>query len=300
MSSGVGRFAPSPTGDLHLGNLRTAVLAWLFARHTGRAFALRMEDLDRERVAAAPGAAVRQLADLAALGIDHDGPILYQSQRDAFYRDALTHLETYPCFCTRREIAEASSAPHGTQSRYPGTCRELTSAQRRQLSATRPAAIRVNAHTETVTVTDRYAGTFNETVDDFVVFRNDGCPAYNLAVVVDDLATGVDQVVRGSDLLDSAPRQAWLTAQLGGTAPQYAHVPLVLNEAGQRLSKRDHGTTLAALAARQIGPERVLAEIACSLGLAEPSDQPTLDELLAVFDPDRLPHQPWIIDNESY
>lgn len=139
-----GRFAPSPTSDLHLGNLRTALLAWLFARSTGRRFLVRIEDFDQARVAAASGVASRQLANLVALGIDHDGEVVRQSDRFALYEGALARLDTYECFCSRREIAESAQAPHGDGHRpYPGTCRELTESERAERRAARPAALRV-------------------------------------------------------------------------------------------------------------------------------------------------------------
>lgn len=292
--SGAGRFAPSPSGDLHVGNLRTALLAWLFARSTGRAFHLRMEDLDR----VAAGAAARQLDDLAVLGIDWDSSVLWQSQRRAAYReaiDALTALDlTYPCFCTRREVQQAASAPHAPQGAYPGSCRALTAddvAAKR--AAGRPAALRLRAQTTAWTVTDELLGDWTGPVDDLVLCRADGVPAYNLAVVVDDAFQGVDQVVRGDDLLTSAPRQAYLAHLLGLPAVRYAHVPLALNAAGARLAKRDGAVTLADLRALGHPASQVLTMIAVSLGLAGPGERVGLPELLPRFDPAQLPRDPW-------
>lgn len=295
---GAGRFAPSPTSDLHLGNLRTAVLAWLFARSSGRRFLLRIEDLDTARVRAAGDTAERQRADLAALGLDFDGEPLWQSQRLEVYREAIAGLPTYPCFCTRREIAEAASAPHhdpGDYRRYPGTCRNLTDAQRAERAAVRAPALRVRAEDVSWTVSDALAGEVTAVVDDFVVARNDGTPAYNLAVVVDDLASSVDQVVRGDDLLDSSPRQAWLAARLGGAAPSYAHVPLALNPSGQRLAKRDGAVSMADLARLNISPARVLGRIAESLALAEPGEPVDLPLMLRRFDPASIPRDAWVV-----
>jgi glutamyl-tRNA synthetase len=258
-----GRFAPSPTGDLHLGNLRTALLAWLFARSAGGRFLIRMEDLDTGRVR--PGVEERQLADLAALGIDWDGPVVRQSERQALYEDALERLETYPCYCTRAEIREAASAPHGIVGAYPGTCRELSSAERAALDASgRPPALRVKADGE---------------VDDFVVRRGDGAFAYNLAVVVDDADQGVDQVVRGADLADSTPRQVWLARALGLSPPEHVHVPLVLGPDGARLAKRHGDVTF--------GPGS-FRWIAASLGMSGSTARELLDE----FDPVRIPTEP--------
>lgn len=283
-----GRFAPSPSGDLHVGNLRTALLAWLFARSTGRAFLMRVEDLDRVR----PGAEEQQLDDLRSLGIDWDGDIVRQSDRRALYDDAIGRLTeaglVFPCFCTRREILDAPSAPHTPPGTYPGTCRDLTDGERARRSAERPAALRLRADVDTWPVTDVLHGAFNGTVDDVVLRRNDGVPAYNLAVVVDDAAQDVDQVVRGDDLLTSASRQAYLATLLGHEPPTYAHVPLALNTDGQRLAKRDGAVTRTELEERGID---VFAMIIDSLRLA--GRTPT--ELLDSFDPQQLPRDPWTV-----
>jgi glutamyl-tRNA synthetase len=281
-----GRFAPSPSGDLHVGNLRTALLAWMFARSSGHTFLMRVEDLDRVR----PGAEARQLDDLRAIGIDWDGDVVRQSERRALYEDAIDRLtesgRTYPCFCTRREILDAPSAPHDPPGVYPGTCRDLTAAERARRAADRPAALRLRADADAFTIADELRGPFTGAVDDLVLRRNDGVPAYNLAVVVDDAEQGVDQVVRGEDLLTSAPRQAYLATLLGHDPPMYAHVPLAVNGAGQRLAKRDGAVTRTELTERGFD---VFALIAESLGLAGS----TPAELMASFDPERLPRHPW-------
>lgn len=285
-----GRFAPSPSGDLHVGNLRTAVLAWLFARSTGRRFLMRVEDLDRARA----GSEAAQLRDLAALGIDWDGDSVRQTDRSGLYDDAIQRLSasglTYECFCTRREIQEAPSAPHAPLGAYPGTCRELSRAERDQKRASRPAAIRLRAAVQSLTIQDGLRGTYRGVVDDFVLRRNDGVTAYNLAVVVDDAAQDIDQVVRGDDLLPSTPRQAYLGSLLDIPAPEYFHVPLVLNAAGARLAKRDGAVTLTDLAAAGMPADAVRELILASLGLAAPS----LVGALADFHPARLPLEPWI------
>ena len=264
-----GRFAPSPTSDLHLGNLRTALLAWLFARSAGLDFVVRIEDLDQQRVAAAPAVARRQLDDLESLGLDWDGEVVRQSDRLELYQDAAAGLDTYECFCTRREIARASQAPHGRHRPYPGTCAHLTDAERSRLRSDRPAAIRVRAGGVTSTVHDRHAGEVTAPVDDFVLFRNDLTPAYNLAVVVDDAAQRVVQVCRGDDLLESAPRQAWLARTLGKQVPGYFHVGLALNASGKRLAKRDGAVTLADLRAAGASPADVMVRLCRSLGFPE-------------------------------
>lgn len=295
-----GRYAPSPSGDLHFGNLRTAVLAWLFARQTGRHFYLRMEDIDSERSSAE--SAQRQIADLEALGLDFDPPVLYQHERGTAYAQALDQLDTYECYCTRRDIREAASAPHAQPGMYPGTCRDLTEKQRAlrrsELAAQgRLPAIRLRAHATEWTVQDYYRGEFTGPVDDVILKRGGrtdqaqaGDWAYNLAVVVDDGYQGVDQVVRGDDLLASAPAQAYLADQLGLVQPIYIHVPLVVGPEGRRLAKRDGAVTLRELLAEQTAGE-VVADIAGSLGYAGVS---SVAELLERFDPSLLSHDPWM------
>ena len=289
---GAGRYSPSPTGELHLGNLRTAVLAWLFARSTGRRFLLRIEDLDADRVR--PGMAEQQTADLVALGLDFDPPTLIQSARADAYAAALDRLagRVFECFCTRREIAEAASAPHGAVPRYPGTCRNLNPVQRAERRRTRTPALRLRADGAEQTISDLVHGTVTGQVDDIVVRRNDGTAAYHLAVVVDDGDTGVDQVVRGDDLLASAVSQAYLARLLGYPVPTYAHVPLAVNAEGRRLAKRDGAVTLADLAARGQTPAQVLELLAASLDLPPAA---RVAALLPSFDPTRLPGAPWVV-----
>ena len=292
---GAGRYAPSPTGELHVGNLRTALLAWLFARLTGRRFLLRIEDLDTARVL--PGMADQQCADLAALGISFDGEPVVQSQRLAAYQRALVKLadRTYECFCSRREIAMAASAPHGSVARYPGTCRNLSEAERIDRRRRRRPALRLRADGAVHTVHDLLHGDLTAEVDDVVLVRSDGVPAYNLAVVVDDTFSGVDQVVRGDDLRPVAATQAFLAELLGYPPPIYAHVPLAVNGEGRRLAKRDGAVTLSDLAALGIGPSAVLGLMAESLKLASPGERISPDALLERFDPQRLPRRPWVV-----
>jgi glutamyl-tRNA synthetase len=285
-----GRFAPSPSGELHVGNLRTAVLAWLFARSTGRRFLVRVEDLDRARA----GAEAEQLRDLAAIGVNWDGGVVRQTDREPLYTEAIGRLTaaglSYECFCTRREIQEAPSAPHAPQGAYPGTCRNLSAAERELKRVARPAALRLRAARGEGTVQDMLHGSYTGVVDDFVLRRNDGVAAYNLAVVVDDAAQGIDQVVRGDDLLPSTPRQAYLASLLDLPAPEYAHVPLVLNADGARLAKRDGAVTLGDLARAGVGVEQVRDTLLASLGLPEGP----LEQALPVFDPAALPREPWV------
>ncbi|GAB3216735.1 tRNA glutamyl-Q(34) synthetase GluQRS [Mycolicibacterium hippocampi] len=285
---GAGRFAPSPSADLHIGNLRTAVLAWLFARSTGRRFLMRVEDLDDRTHT---DIADRQLADLAALGLTWDGPATRQTEHPDRYDVVVDTLRRrgllFECYCTRKDIAQAPRAPHAPEGAYPGTCRDLTDAERhtRRRQTGRPPALRLRTDTGEFTVHDLLHGDYTGAVDDFVIRRGDGVPAYNLAVVVDDAASGVDQVVRADDLLASAPRQAHLARLLGHPAPTYAHVPLVLNAAGARLAKRDGAVTLA-----EIGVQRALHRIGESLGYTSL----TVEGMLTEFEPQRLPRAPWV------
>ena len=317
--SGTGRYAPSPSGDLHLGNLRTAILAWAMARRGGKPFYMRVEDLDRVR----PGAAERQLSDLQAMGLDWDvspgsaaesteskeAGVLYQSTRLAAYERAVQRLReaglVYECYCTRREIQEASSAPHGAPGAYPGTCRGLSEAQREERRAQRPPALRLRAERTSYTVHDDFYGPYTGLVDDFVLVRNDGTYAYNLTSVVDDAFVGVEQIVRGDDLLPSAPRQAYLAGLLGLPQPRYAHVPLALNEEGKRLAKRDGAVTLPQLQEAGVTIPEVLGWIAASIPVLDDSGRPhearvpvpDASVILERFDPTLMSREPWVVRN---
>ena len=282
-----GRYAPSPTGDLHLGNLRTALLAWLFARCAGGQFVLRIEDLDRPRVRS--GTLEGMLRDLRWLGLDWDegpdvgGPYApyMQSKRHAIYEQQLRRLQDagliYPCYCSRAEIARVASAPQGDEGpRYPGTCRHLTEDQCRQHEASgRHPSLRFRVDDErTVSfddiLLDRKVQQVQRAVGDFIVLRSDGLFAYQFAVVVDDALMGINQVVRGADLLSSTARQILLYEALGFPVPSFAHVPLMLDEAGHRLAKRDQRAGLEPLRAAGATPVRVCGQLAASCGLVEP------------------------------
>ena len=296
-----GRYAPSPTGTLHLGNLRTGLLAWLFARSAGSRFVMRVEDLDTGRVR--PGLEEAQLADLRAIGLDWDPPVVRQSERLAAYDEAIARLDAdglvYPCFCTRREIREAASAPHGPlpEGAYPGTCRELTAAERAERErAGRPPALRLRAGAERIGFADRLLGAVDAVVDDVVIRRNDGAPAYNLAVVVDDAFQDVEEVVRGADLAEGTPRQILLARRLGLPVPAYAHVPLVLGADGSRLAKRHGAVTLADRLALGETPARVRGELMATVGLAAPGEEPSMEDLLGRFDPAALPTGPTVLE----
>lgn len=231
----IGRFAPSPTGVLHLGNLRTAVAAQMFASD---GLIIRMEDLDR--VTSSRELARGQLSDLAAIGIESCEEVVFQSDRFAIYEEHLGRLAdrglTYECFCTRREIREAAAAPHGEFLMYPGTCRNLTKVERDERRAVRRPALRLRVDEPVRAVGE---------VDDIVLQRNDGVPAYNLAVVVDDELQGVTQVVRGIDLRPVTPSQQYLGSLLGFRPLEYIHVGLVVGSDGERLAKRQGAFSLA-------------------------------------------------------
>jgi glutamyl-tRNA synthetase len=294
-----GRFAPSPTGPLHLGSLRTALVAWLFARSRSARFLVRIEDLDPQR--SRREFEREQLDDLRALGLDWDGVVVRQSERAPLYEAALERLRDhdrlYECFCTRAEIRAAASAPHGDRpdGAYPGTCRELTEAERRaRVEAARPYALRFRADAEYVGFDDELLGPCGGVVDDFVVRRADGVTAYQLAVVVDDADQGVGEVVRGADLVGSTPRQIVLARALGLAIPVYAHVPLVLSADGSRLAKRHGSSTLAE---RGEPAAQTLALLAHTLGLAAGRDSVrTAAELLGEFDPARVPLEPVVLE----
>jgi len=294
-SSGAGRFAPTPSSDLHVGNLRTALLAWLFARSSGRAFLVRVEDLDAERCD--EQIAERQLADMAAIGLEWDAPVEVQSHHSQRCADAIEQLElaglTYPCFCTRAE--RVAQAPHGSQGGYSGRCRDLTEAERRRFTAEgRTPSLRARLGDATVEWNDLVLGASSGIADDPIVRRADGVFAYNLAVVVDDAASGIDQVVRGDDLAHAVPVQAALCDALAITRPEWAHVPLVVDTNGDRLSKRNAGTTLAELLSAGLTTQQVLAMIGASLGLCAADDAVQPQTLLDRFNPSALPTTPWV------
>ena len=291
-----GRYAPSPTGDLHLGNLRTALVAWLFARCTDGQFVLRIEDLDRTRVR--PGASERMLFDLRWLGLDWDeGPDIggpyapyIQSKRQEIYMSYLQRLHEkgliYPCYCSRAEIARAASAPHGNEGpRYPGTCRYLTQAQRKEHEANnRRPSMRFRVDDErTVSFTDLLVGPVEQqvqqTVGDFIVCRSDGIFAYQFAVVVDDALMQINQIVRGVDLLESTARQILLFEALGFQVPTFAHVPLLLDENGKRFSKRTRSAGLEPLRMTGVTPEQVVGQMAAECGLIDRGEQLSAREL---------------------
>jgi glutamyl-tRNA synthetase len=284
-----GRYAPSPSGPLHLGNLRTAIIAWLAARAGSGRFLLRVEDLDSER--SKPGFVRSQLDDLGRIGIDWDEPPVRQSERLDRYASVIETLiadeATYECFCTRREIAEATRAPNegGSERAYPGICRDLTTDERAARRRERPPAIRLRADGERVDWHDRVLGPMSGSSDDVVIRRNDGAAAYHLAVVVDDHDSGVDQVVRGDDIAASTPRQVVIARRLGYAIPTYGHVPLVRGPDGARLAKRHGAVTLDELGAEGHAVDAVVGTLVASLGLSLPGGVVSgLVDLAAGFD----------------
>ena len=308
-----GRFAPSPTGDLHVGNLRTALGAMLLARSSGRRFLLRVEDLDR--VAASETHELRQLEDLASIGVRGDDEPVRQSTRLDRHLEVVADLRNrdllYPCYCTRREIREeidaAASAPNGPAppDAYPGTCRHLDRNERSRFERDgRRPAWRLRAGAEWITFVDAVAGERTGVVDDFVVVRSDGVPAYQLAVVVDDADAGVDQVVRGDDLIPSTWRQIRLQQLLGLDSPEYWHLPLVVAADGRRLAKRDGSISLRDVVSTGVAVERIVASLLRTLGVetdsivgGDPSEPGWASAQAERFDPTSVGDEPVVIDN---
>jgi len=295
-----GRYAPSPTGETHLGNASTALLAWLSARSQQGAFVMRMEDLDRPRVVA--GAAQRILDDLRWLGLDWDeGPDVggphapySQSERAALYDAAFETLRAcgtlYPCFCSRKDIQSAASAPQspGDEARYPGTCRGLDAGTvSSRIGAGAPHAWRFCVDPAKVApFVDRVRGRYApqpETIGDFVVRRADGVPAYQLAVVVDDIAMELTEVVRGDDLLPSTLRQLLVYDAMGAALPEFAHVPLLVGDDGVRLSKRHQGTAIRQMRESGLSAEMIVGRLAHHHGLRPTAAPVAARELIDGF-----------------
>ena len=290
-----GRFAPSPSGRMHLGNLWSCLLAWLAARSAGGGMVLRLEDLDPDRCR--PEYCDQIMRDLEWLGLDWDGAPVYQSRRTEVYQQAFQALKQqeliYPCFCTRAERL-AASAPHRADgvSVYDGRCARLTDAAREELSRTRRPAWRVRVPGKEIHFTDLLQGGFGENLaqdcGDFILRRSDGVFAYQLAVVVDDACMGVSQVVRGRDLLSSTPRQIWLQDRLGLPHPEYGHLPLLLAPDGRRLAKRDRDQELGQLQA-QYTAQSLVGRLAWAANLIDRPQAITPQELLPLFSWEKLP-----------
>lgn len=294
-----GRYAPSPSGRMHLGNLMCCLLAWLSAKSKGGQVLLRIEDLDAVRCPRVYADAIQD--DLAWLGLAADGPTptVYQSERSGIYQQYYDILLKkgliYPCFCSRSQL-HAASAPHRSDGQvvYAGTCRGLSDAEVARRSLTRAPAFRVRVPDEEIAFTDGHLGRYAENLardcGDFYLRRADGVFAYQLAVVVDDALMGVTEVVRGSDLLSSTPRQLWLYRELGLTAPQFCHLPLLLAPDGRRLSKRDGDQSLENLRARYT-PQEIIGKLAYVCGLQDAPAPASPQELVPGFSWDKVPKQ---------
>lgn len=279
----VGRFAPSPSGRMHLGNIFTALLAWLSIRSRDGKLLLRIEDLDPDRSKQIYIDALRW--DLEWLGLEWDEEMPLQSSRSEIYKEYFDRLDTYPCYCSRNEL-HAASAPHASDGRliYAGTCRYLTAEQRAE--KTRKPAWRVRVPGDRVAFTDGVFGRYEENLaldcGDFILRRSDGVYAYQLAVVCDDGLGGVTEVVRGSDLLSSTPRQIWLYRALGFPVPQFYHVPLLVAPDGKRLSKREKSLDLEHLR-QACSPEKIIGALAYTAGLTERREAMQPRELVPLF-----------------
>ncbi len=293
----VGRFAPTPSGRLHLGNLFCALLAYLSARKAGGRFLLRIEDIDLPRC---PARLARQaIEDLRWLGLDWDGEPLYQSRRTEIYERHLALLAqkglVYPCFCTRAQL-HASAAPNlgDTQYVYSGACARLTREEAERLALARRAALRLRVPDEDVRFTDGLYGPQAENLardcGDFILRRSDGLFSYQLAVVVDDALSGVTQVVRGRDILSATPRQIYLLRTLGYSVPEYVHIPLLMDHQGRRLAKRDHDLSLTALSKR-FTSRQLVGMLAFSAGLLPEPRPASPGELIEIFDWAKVPTQ---------
>ncbi|PWW06510.1 glutamyl-tRNA synthetase [Paenibacillus cellulosilyticus] len=310
-----GRFAPTPSGLMHIGNARTALLSWLQIRSADGQFILRIEDIDKPR--SRPHYAKQAIDDLRWLGLDWDegpdvgGPYApyVQSEREEQYEAALQQLldqdKLYPCFCSRAELQAIASAPHGLSAEgpaYPGLCRHLTSAEREERTAVKQPSLRFAMPEQPVAYMDEAAGLqkfASGAGGDFVVKRADGIISYQLAVVVDDAAMGITDVLRGYDLLDSTPRQLLLYEALGLAPPRFAHVPLMLGSDGNRLAKRHGAISLASIRERGLLPELIVGALASWSGLHDRTEPIAARELIKSFDLNNVPKEPIIVDDAS-
>ena len=295
----VGRFAPTPSGRLHLGNILCAMLAYLSARSQGGRFLLRIEDVDVPRC---PRRLARQcMDDLTWLGFTWDEAPVYQSERTALYQAALEELtaggHVYPCFCTRAQLMSLAAPNLGdTQVVYQRTCASLSPEEIAQRRKTRAPAMRLRVPEEEIAFTDGLFGPFSEHLardcGDFILQRSDGLFGYQLAVVVDDGLQGVTEIVRGRDILSATPRQLYLQRLLGYPQPEYVHIPLLTDAQGRRLAKRDKDLDLSALAQR-FTPEELLGFLACSAGILPEPRPMTLEQLIPLFDWARVTREDW-------
>jgi glutamyl-tRNA synthetase len=303
----VGRYAPSPTGMLHLGNLRTVLAAYLHCRSAGGRFLLRIEDLDTPRVR--PGIEERQLADLAMLGIKWDESPIRQSERDSVYAPLVRQLHqaglAYPCFASRKEVREAASAPHrgDNPGRYPGIYADYPAELANKRIANREQHCwRLRVQRAPKNFEDKFAGTVEIDLDresgDFVIQRADGLHAYQLACAVDDSLCGITDVLRGGDLLDSGARQAWILTCLQMPVPRYWHIPLFLAENGERLSKRDGADDMARFMAEGFDATAIRSYLACTLGQCAAGERLTMNDLIQRFNINAIPREDVHFDRE--
>lgn len=300
----VGRFAPTPSGRMHLGNVFAALIAWLSVRSRDGEMVLRMEDLDTQRTSEVYASQLRE--DLRWLGLDYDRETPPQSRRGAVYDRYFEQLREkgllYPCYCTRSQL-HSVNAPHLSDGTYvyPGTCRNLTTAQREAMD--RAPAWRVVVPDRQWRFTDRVQGEYRlnlaKECGDMVVRRADGVYVYQLAVTVDDGEAGVTEVVRGMDLLSSAPRQMYLQELFGFPHPSYGHVPMLLAPDGRRLSKRDRDLDLGQLQ-KWVSPEAVIGTLAASAGLIDRREPISARELAAVFDWKKLKGDAIYLDASAF
>lgn len=296
----IGRFAPTPSGKLHIGNIFAALMAYLSVKSKGGKFLVRIEDLDAARCPRANADEI--LSELHALGLDSEGEVLYQSERAHVYEKYAKILIdknlVYPCFCSRAEL-HAAEAPHDSDGSYiyGGKCRTLSDDEIKELQKKRSPALRVCVPDKDIAFDDMILGGFAQNLargcGDFIIRRSDGVYAYQLAVVVDDALSGVTEVVRGSDLISSAPRQIWLCETLGFKPPEYAHVPLLTAADGRRLSKRD-GDSLSAYL-KNFSPEKIIGILARAANLTPTSDPITPARLVPLYAPDKIPHSACVL-----
>ena len=294
----LGRFAPTPSGRMHLGNVFSALMAWLSVRSKGGELLLRIEDLDTLRCPRENEALLRE--DLEWLGLDWDAEQPRQSEKTAYYEEILCKLkeagQVFPCWCTRGDLKNAPNAPHASDGHpiYPGTCRALSEAERAAKAADRPPLWRLRAPEETVAFTDGHYGKYSENLaaecGDFILRRADGVFAYQLAVVADDIQAGVTEVVRGRDLISSTPRQLYLYRLLRAAPPAYYHVPLLTAPDGRRLSKRDRDLDLGVLR-RRYAPEEIIGALGHAAGLLPAYRPCAAAELAGAFDWDKVPKE---------
>ena len=285
----IGRYAPSPTGALHIGNLRTALLAWLGIRLQAGVFLMRMDDLDQLREV--EGSAAQILRDIEWLGLDWDGEVVYQSQRTELYQQAMQGLTdqglVYPCFCSRKDIQEAASAPHAQHGLYPGTCAQLDASAIELKQQKKPPAYRVRVSGREISFCDQCLGDYQDELEkscgDFVIKRADGLFAYQLATAVDDIEQGITDVVRGADLIDSTARQIYLMNHLNVNFPEpiYWHVPLMLNDEGDRMAKRDGSLSIEKWRSKNGNAAGLIGFLAANINLIDRPDAISAQELLA-------------------